>query len=234
MASTSMPTLKVSEIFESIQGEGASAGEPAVFLRLATCNLHCSYCDTKYTWDFNAHRYEDEVKTRRLDDVAAELDLARARRLVVTGGEPLLQSSALGKLLEEIADAFVVEVETNGTLAPTAELIARVAQWNVSPKLSGSGNREGLRLRPAVLAEFRKTQRAWLKLVVADERDVAEAAELVARLSWPSERVLLMPEAQTRDELHARSPLVSAASLARGFGFSPRLHIERFGGRRGT
>ena len=60
---SSEPTkLKLSEVFESIQGEGPSAGLPCVFVRLATCNLHCSYCDTKYTWDWQNYDYEREVR----------------------------------------------------------------------------------------------------------------------------------------------------------------------------
>ncbi len=229
-----MRTLKVSEIFESIQGEGASAGQPAVFLRLATCNLHCSWCDTKYTWDFNNHRYEDEVHTRSVAEVRAALEAARARRLVVTGGEPLLQQASLGALLQALDASFSVEVETNGTLEPAPPVAARVAQWNVSPKLSKSGNREGLRLRLHVLRAFLATERAWLKLVVADEADVEEAEQLICALGWPRERALLMPEARTREELAARTPFVAAASLSRGLGLSPRLHIERWGGRRGV
>jgi len=227
-------TLKVSEIFASIQGEGASAGEPALFLRLATCNLHCTWCDTKYTWDFNNYRYEDEVRTRSVADVLAEVARAEPRRLVVTGGEPLLQQRGLAELLPSLAPDYVVEVETNGTLEPAPELVRRVDQWNVSPKLSKSGNRAGLRLRAHVLRAFVATKRAWLKLVVADEADVAEAQALIDDLAWPKERALLMPQASTREELSARMPFVSAASLARGLGVSPRLHVERWGGRRGV
>lgn len=225
-------SLKVSEIFESIQGEGATAGEPAVFLRLATCNLCCSWCDTKYTWDFNNYRYEDEVKSRRVPDVAAELARARARRLVITGGEPLLQQPGLTDLLSELA-GFTLEIETNGTLAPAAELATRVDQWNVSPKLSTSGNRPGRSIKKPALAAFLATGRAWLKLVVADDADAREAEALVAELGWPRERVLFMPRAASREELAARAPFVSALALARGLGVSPRLHIERFGGGRG-
>ena len=227
-------TLKVSEIFESIQGEGASAGEPAVFLRLATCNLHCAWCDTKYTWDFNNYRYEAEVTTRSVAEVAARVESASARRLVVTGGEPLMQQTGVAELLRGLPAGFVIEVETNGTLEPARELVARVDQWNVSPKLSKSGNRRSLRLRPQVLATFKASGRAWLKLVVADEADVEEAEQLIRELSWPLARVLFMPEASTRRELLHRAPFVAAAALARGVAVSPRLHLEQFDGRRGT
>lgn len=226
-------TLKVSEIFESLQGEGVTAGEPAVFLRLATCNLHCVWCDTKYTWDFNQYRYEDEVRSREVGDVARELGRSAARRLVITGGEPLLQQRALEALTVELGSGWTLEVETNGTLAPSRNLGERVDQWNVSPKLSNSENRESLRVRPAALARLLETGRAWLKLVVANEADVAEAGELVSRLGWPAERVLLMPEAGTRELCEARMPFVLAASGVRGWRSSGRLHLELWGGRRG-
>ena len=227
-------SLKVSEVFESIQGEGASAGEPAVFLRLATCNLHCSWCDTKYTWDFNNHAYEAEVTTRLVDDVGRQIQAAAARRLVVTGGEPLLQQAGLAQLLHQLSTDHFVEVETNGTLEPKPELARRVDQWNVSPKLSGSGNRPGLRIRPRALAALAATGRAWLKLVVADEGDVLEAEQLIGELAWPKARVLFMPQARTRRELVLRAPFVENAARARGVGVSPRLHVERWDGRRGT
>lgn len=227
-------SLKVSEIFASIQGEGVTAGEPATFLRLATCNLHCSFCDTKYTWDFNNHRYEDEVRVLEVSEVSRTIADHAPRRLVITGGEPMLQQPGVTRVLELLGPDFVVEVETNGTLEPSPELAARVAQWNVSPKLANSGNREGLRLRPQVLARYLATGRAFLKLVVRDASDTEEAAALVTRLGWPTERVLFMPEARTPEELTKRHDFVRAESLARGFGVSPRLHVERFGGRRGT
>jgi organic radical activating enzyme len=228
------PTLKVSEIFESVQGEGATAGEPAVFLRLATCNLHCGWCDTRYTWDFNNYRYEDEVTTRDVPDVVSELSSFSTPRLVITGGEPMLQQPGVGALLSRLSPATVVEVETNGTLAPRPELEARIDQWNVSPKLSRSGNRRSLAQRPAVLTRFLATGRAWLKLVVADEADVAEAEALIDALGWPRGRALLMAEARTRAELEARATFVEAAARARGLGVSPRLHVERWDGRRGV
>ena len=90
-------TLKISEIFESIQGEGASAGAPCSFLRLATCNLRCSYCDTKYSWDFKNYDYDTEVELVSVDEVLRRLP--RTDRIVVTGGEPLLQQGALLELL---------------------------------------------------------------------------------------------------------------------------------------
>src|SRR3954468_10173863 len=94
MASTSA-MLKVSEIFESLQGEGVSTGMPCIFVRLAQCNLHCTWCDTKYTWDFERYRYEDEGREVTAREIAERVNATVSRRLVLTGGEPLLQQRPL-------------------------------------------------------------------------------------------------------------------------------------------
>jgi len=232
--STTSPTLKVSEIFESLQGEGFSSGTPCIFVRLAQCNLHCVWCDTKYTWDFERYRYEDEVQELSVTEVAQRVNAAASRRLVLTGGEPLLQQRALKEFFARLAPDIVVEVETNGTIVPEAAALTRVNQWNVSPKLANAGDPEQFRIRPEALAALRESGRAYLKLVVSSAPDFAEAEALVARLSWPNERVCLMPEAADREQLRARSLSVAEAAHARGFRFSSRLHLELWGGRRGT
>lgn len=228
------PALLVSELFESIQGEGPSAGEPATFLRLARCNLHCRYCDTRYTWDFERYRFEDEVHERRILEVAEEVRRATAPRLVVTGGEPLMQQRGLGVLLGALPPTLFVEVETNGTMAPEPPLAERIDQWNVSPKLSNGGDPEALRIRPAALAALLATGRAFLKLVVGGPPDLMEAEALIAGTGWPRERVMLMPEAASRAELAERGAFVREAALTRGLRYSPRLHVERWDGARGV
>jgi len=233
MASTSA-MLKVSEIFESLQGEGVSTGAPCIFVRLAQCNLHCNWCDTKYTWDFERYRYEDEVREQSVADVAQRVNAARSRRLVLTGGEPLLQQRALKEFFARLAPDIAVEVETNGTIVPEAAALSRVTQWNVSPKLTNAGDPEQFRIRPEALMALRDSGRAYLKLVVNGDADCAEADALVTRLAWPSERVSLMPEASDREQLRARSFAVAEAARARSYRFSSRLHLELWGGRRGT
>ncbi|HEY3252324.1 MAG TPA: 7-carboxy-7-deazaguanine synthase QueE [Polyangiaceae bacterium] len=227
-------TLKVSEIFESLQGEGVSTGAPCIFVRLAQCNLHCSWCDTKYTWDFERYRYEDEVREQSSADVAQLVNAATSRRLVLTGGEPLLQQRALRELFARLAPDITVEVETNGTIVPEPAALSRVNQWNVSPKLSNAGDPEPFRIRPEALLALRDSGLAYLKLVVQGDADFAEADALVARLAWPKERVTLMPQAADREQLRARSFAVAEAARARSYRFSSRLHLELWGGRRGT
>lgn len=118
------------EIFHSIQGEGASQGTPCVFLRLAGCNLACSWCDTAYSWNGTS----PAVKLSPEEAAAAVLHYP-CRRLVITGGEPLVQQKALPGLLRLLPEHFV-EMETNGAILPDEELLHHIGQFNVSPKPS--------------------------------------------------------------------------------------------------
>jgi organic radical activating enzyme len=226
--------LRLSEVFDSLQGEGVSSGKPCRFVRLALCNLHCHYCDTKYTWDFAQHDYDTEVREVELGAVAEQIASAPQRHVVLTGGEPLLQQRALAKVLERVPPEVFIEVETNGTRVPLPALAARIDQWNVSPKLSSAGDPEELRIRPEALASLRDTGRAYLKLVVRSEADVREAEALRERFGFERQRTLLMPEAATPEDLAAHSPAVAAWSQQLGVRFSSRLHLALWGGRRGT
>jgi organic radical activating enzyme len=231
--SASDDVLSVSELFESVQGEGASAGAPCVFLRLSHCNLRCSWCDTKYSWDFRRYRIEDETALEGVADIARRVQAFGSARLVVTGGEPLIQQHGLARLFTLLPPELAIEIETNGTLEPLALLLERVTQWNVSPKLANGGDPLERRLRPRVLATLLATERAYLKLVVATRADAEEAEALITSTGWAKERVFLMAQAATRVELGARAPLVQAEALRRGLRYSPRLHVERWDGARG-
>jgi organic radical activating enzyme len=230
----SSDVLRLSEVFDSLQGEGVNIGKPCRFLRLAICNLHCHYCDTKYTWDFEHYDFEREVRTVPIADVAQQLADVPSGHVVITGGEPLLQQRALASLLERISPELFLEVETNGTRVPSRALLARVDQWNVSPKLASAGDAEALRIRPDALRALHGSGRAYLKIVVKTERDRDEAEALRQTFGFERSRTLLMPEAATREELDLRSPQVAAFAQSLSLRFSGRLHLALWGGRRGT
>ena len=105
----------VPEIFHSLQGEGVSCGKPSVFVRLSQCNLHCIWCDTAYTWNFQGteflHRDDAPGVPRKFDRAQETIDLTvealadrlvsqPCRRIIFTGGEPLLQQRELGDLVQ--------------------------------------------------------------------------------------------------------------------------------------
>ena len=216
---------RVAEIFYSIQGEGATAGLPAVFVRLQGCTVGCVWCDTKYSWDPGAGRAVD------LDALIEEISVFPCRRVVITGGEPL-ESPLFTPLLRALGGTFTIEVETSGTLPPPAG-VDRAIQWNVSLKLAGSGVDEARRIRPDAIRGF-LSREAWWKFVVSEEGDVSEVLRVAERFALPPGRILLQPESVRRDELLERSPWVVEACKRHGFRFSPRLHLMLWGARRGV
>lgn len=217
-------TGRIAEVFFSIQGEGATAGTPAVFVRLQGCSVGCAWCDTKYSWDPGAGR---EVA---LEDLVEEAAAFPCRRCVITGGEPL-ESPLFSPLVHALrARGFTLEVETSGTLPPPA---VTVDQWNVSVKLAGSGVPEAKRINPEAIRRFLRLG-AWWKFVVVDAADVAEVLRLAERFAIPREKILLMPEGVRREETLERSPWVAEECQRYGFRFSPRLHILLWGARRGV
>jgi 7-carboxy-7-deazaguanine synthase len=205
----------------------------ATFLRLAACNLRCRYCDTPYTWDFERFDASSEVHTHLIDALADHLLADNPQRLVVTGGEPLLQQQALVALFERLPAALAIEIETNGTILPLAALFDRVSQWNVSPKLAFSGMPSDERLVRSVLEAFAACERAWLKLVVAEPSDMQEGDQIIADLGWPSDRVVWMPEGTSAQRLNLRGRWLAEQAVARNQRFSTRLHVLLWGDQRG-
>jgi 7-carboxy-7-deazaguanine synthase len=222
------------EIFASVQGEGVSAGVPSTFVRLATCNLRCSWCDTAYTWDWSRFDRVEQVLELDIDDSAASIRALPPRNVVITGGEPLIQKRALAPLLWQLkSEGFRIEFETNGTIAP-GELGGVVDQWNVSPKLGNSGN-EGLdRLPGPSLQEFAVRENAFFKFVVDAPGDLAEVEALRDEFGIPPGRIVLMPQGTSAADLNARSPWLAEACTQRGYRFSSRLHILIWGDKRGV
>lgn len=219
-------TGRIAEVFFSIQGEGPTAGLPAVFVRLQGCSVGCAWCDTKYSWDPAGGRQID------LGALVAEVAAYPCRRIVITGGEPL-ESALFSPLVADLRDRGMdVEVETSGTVVPPAPVDGPI-QWNVSVKLAGSGVARARRINAEAIARFRERQ-AWWKFVVGDDDDLAEVLDLAERFALPRERILLQPEAIRPEHLAARSPWVIEACKRHGFRFSPRLHVMTWGARRGV
>jgi len=232
------------EIFASLQGEGASIGRPVAFVRLSRCNLACHWCDTAYTWRFagdnRPHRdnlaFERAANQLTLDeaDVAGRIAALGQNRLVITGGEPLLQGAALARMIALLPQPTAIEIETNGTVAPHAALDPLVSQYNVSPKLAHSGNPAELALVPERLAAFAADPRAWFKFVIASPGDLAEVLALREAHHMAAERILLMPEGTSPATLRERMAWLAPLALKHGLRLTDRLHIHLYGDTRGT
>lgn len=223
--------MKIAELFYSLQGEGSLIGVPSVFIRTSGCNLRCSWCDTPYT------SWQPEGAELSLDRLLDEVKSHPARHVVVTGGEPMIAPEII-PLTERLNRLGLhITIETAGTVfQPVA-----CDLMSISPKLSNStpaGNfaaqHERLRIRPDVLTDLMSRYDYQLKFVVEKPEDLEELRALVTTLSADPQRVVLMPEGTDRDVLRERGVWLAEIAKAEGFRFTPRLHVELWGNRRGV
>ncbi len=220
----------VNEIFYSVQGEGVSIGKPALFVRLQLCNLTCVWCDTKYTWDVTHPDYA-QYEVLSPEALFQRLSQYPCRRLVITGGEPLLHTDAIEQLLELLGPEWALEIETNGTL-PGSPAIRGRCQLNISPKLPSARNRART-IKPAVMAQLLSSRDPWFKFVVADLTDFAAMVAIIEQCGLPAERIIVMPEGQDSATLAEHARLVVEEVKRRGYRLLPRLHVLMYGNQRG-
>lgn len=225
------------ELFASIQGEGFSVGVPSVFVRVAECNLTCTWCDTRYTWDWDRYDRDRETMQLPVDEVVTRVLAAAGdsiKNAVLTGGEPLLHQEDLVELAASLrAKGFRIEIETNGAIEPSEELLDVVDQWNVSPKLDSSGNKKSARLRTGPLTRFAVLPNAWFKFVACSGEDLDEIESIATTFALPRDRILVMPEGTEPVALLERSKALVPLVQARGFRFGTRLHVLLWGDGRG-
>lgn len=225
----------VSEIFESIQGEGNYAGAFSLFVRFQFCNLTCSWCDTKYTWfaDSGKHTpWQADALTQRIAE-------ARPQNIIFTGGEPTLYP-----LDQLVVPGKKFHVETNGFYIPTQPLevnlhsgqaFSRPAMdehtisafnWVVSPKLANSRqprSEEALRF-------WARQPYAVFKFVTRSVADLNEVEQWMDEFGMARSKVYIALEGQTA-ELQMKPDMVDEI-VRRGLHFSPRLHVLLWGNKR--
>lgn len=256
------PVLGTVQIFLTLQGEGLDTGVPAVFLRLAGCQLHCSFCDTPETWVFTdelvrAHKdhtlYDPAIWIRRMtfDEVFEAIYTLRLTvpgpcNLVITGGEPLVQQQMLAEFFKkydlQLMAFRLIEIETNGGITPNIAVASRAGRFNVSVKLSNSGNDLKVAQRPSALKvyagwareEERDTPEVLFKFVVATERDGQEVEALIKEYDIYPGSVLLMPEGRTPEELAAKAKEIAELCIKKGYRYCPRLQVELWGQKKGV
>lgn len=227
--------MKIAEIFYSIQGEGALVGVPSVFVRTSGCNLRCVWCDTPYT------SWRPEGSERSIDSVVSEVSSYPASHVVVTGGEPMIAPEIVPLTTALKASGLHITVETAGTVyAPVA-----CDLMSISPKLSNSTPREleggrfaaqheRLRYRPGILKRLMGNFEHQFKFVVASPCDIEEVRQIANELGLDAARIILMPEGIDREIVRERGLWVAEECKQYGYRFSPRLHIDLWGDRRGV
>jgi 7-carboxy-7-deazaguanine synthase len=226
--------MKINEIFYSLQGEGFLAGVPSVFVRIAGCPLRCRWCDTKYAWS------EEAGRQYSIDEIIRTVQKWPCKFVVITGGEPMVNSE-LPQLARELKDADKhITIETAG-IAYIPDMPCDL--MSISPKLSNSvpddvklaAIHKNSKLDLAVLEELIDNYNYQLKFVVDSVNDLPEIQEVLDKIiNVDAEKVMLMPQAATRDELLAKSPMVADMCKLVGFAFSQRLQVILWNDERGT
>jgi 7-carboxy-7-deazaguanine synthase len=156
------------EIYKSVQGESSFAGLPCIFVRLAGCNLRCSWCDSEYTFTGGYKQTPEEVE-------AAIAALAPVRLVEFTGGEPMLQTGELVSLMRKlIRDGYELLLETSGE-RPLAEVPPQVHKI-VDVKCPGSGEAAGSFRIENIVALTRNDE---VKFVISDRADYEFARDFI-------------------------------------------------------
>ncbi|HYK18745.1 MAG TPA: 7-carboxy-7-deazaguanine synthase QueE [Bryobacteraceae bacterium] len=224
--------MKIAEIFYSLQGEGSLIGTPSVFVRTIGCNLRCTWCDTPYT------SWAPEGEERSLDSLVDEVNRYGAMHVVITGGEPMIAPE-----IEELTHRLPqhITIETAGTV----DTPVRCDLMSISPKLANSTpfdrdngrwaqQHERLRYQPEVLKRLIQLYSYQLKFVIVDPADIAQVRAIVEEIGAAKSRVVLMAEGIDRSVLAERGRWLAEIAKREGYRFTPRLHVDLWGNRRGV
>lgn len=228
--------MRICELYKSIQGEGLLTGTESVFVRTSGCNLRCHFCDTPFaSWNPEG----DEISVSSVVQQCRDLE---ASHVVITGGEPMLPATMVALTEALHGEAMHITIETAGTIdrPVVCDLMS------ISPKLSNSTpdaehyalwatRHEARRHRPDVIRRLTDDYRYQIKFVVDQPDDLREIETWLDEFPRIcADRVLLMPQGTTTEELEQREPWIRDYCASRGFRFCPRMHIVWYGNRRGT
>jgi len=231
--------LAVSEVFYSIQGEGKTMGIPSVFVRLGGCNLMCGGMGTQFDgelhnnakWRCDTIEVWMKAQSKEFDQVLPE-DCVKAIKnnahLIITGGEPTMQQKAVVEFLRyvraNINENVFVEMETNGTIQASAELLNQINLFNCSPKLSNSGNDVEQTFKPDVISMLNNTNTIF-KFVISNEEDWKEVCELYIPIV-DRNKIWLMPAGENQELISQTKQYVAELARDNYLNFTTRLHIE--------
>lgn len=245
MTETKLPGLTVSEIFgPTVSGEGASLGRRCGFLRLMGCNLHCSWCDTKYTWDASQYDLREQGTWMSWAEIVDQIIAMNVDLVIISGGEPLLHQNrpAWELVIRALAGAGIsVEVETNGTVIPNRASRDWVRRFTVSPKLAHAGDPEHLRIVPEAIGAYRLMlehfgewkDRVIFKFVCGIPDHVAEVQRWAKIFQIEPRWIWIMPLGATQTDTFISLSKIADAAITAGFNVTPRLHIDIWGNTRG-
>lgn len=215
--------LSVCEFFSSIQGEGLLIGMPATFVRLSGCNLHCSYCDTKY---------HVEKEAIGFDALLAQVRRLRNRHIVWTGGEPLIQWEGLKEAIKKLGYEYEHHLETNGVCSLESNHAFHFSSIAVSPKLKSSGQvldvDEIVERWVELVRHSYGRVNVFFKFVISNEEDRAQLGELIQ--GWTSKApfpvpIVLQPQTEEPDWKHEFNKTIHWATKEPPWNTEPDIRL---------
>lgn len=221
-------------VFHTLQGEGNSVWLQATFIRLTNCNLSCLYCDSYYSWKKDSSEYYAEANDIAISSLTEEIIKAQqekwltvpCRRVVFTGGEPLLQMSKIERWGRE-NPSFEIHIETNGTIAPS-QWILEHCHISCSPKTQNSWNTKERRFKPDALIAIMSAKSFLFKFVVSSQEDITEVLTDFSMI--PREKIYFMAEGVTEEGTARKYKELASRILSEGVNATPRFHATLFDG----
>ncbi len=214
--------MLINEIFQNIQGESRNLGKPSIFIRTQGCNVKCSFCDTAYTFDGS------EVGTKMtVNEIRQSIKKYSAKHIVITGGEPLIQSDIIDLIDKLIKNDYTIEIETSGTvdISKFRKNAFKNCKFNVSPKLYSAMPK----IKPnadLLIKYFLESNQTDLKFVIKNDNDWKEAVNIAKTIyrklskfsKWKEEKQLygrcyFMPEGRCLKELNKNSRFIISRLL---------------------
>jgi len=229
--------ININEVFgPTIQGEGIHQGQLVGFVRLANCNLACSWCDTPYSWDWSRFDKNAEIAEYEIADLVDIIRLWEVDRVILTGGEPLLQQDALIELARALP-LIKFDIETNGTIAPKEELATLIDMFCVSPKLSHSGDVYKKRIKtPSItrFVELANQGKAFFKFVCKQDSDFQEIDLIREEYKMSNRHVWIMPEGANIEDQMNNLQKITDTVVNHSYNLTTRLHVLAWGSKRGV
>lgn len=176
--------MRISEIFHSIEGEGIEVGRPEIFVRLASCNLKCTWCDTKYS--------RNDGQEMSLNEIINKITKYPCKSVSITGGEPLLQRGELLELIRQLKNSdYWIQINTNGTILDR-EIFELVDLVSMDCKCPSSGMKSDL----GVLKQARDlfSPKSQFKFVISNEEDYQYAKNIITSLLKGVPNVIFQPQ----------------------------------------
>lgn len=161
--------MKVIEIFKSINGEGLKQGELALFIRLALCNLRCSYCDTTYSFN------NPSFKNMSIDEIVAIAKDSNIKNITLTGGEPLLSNEVRDLITSLSSEGFNIEIETNGSIDILPFKDINNVSFTLDYKCPSSNEEDKMNLKNYNYI----TKKDSVKFVVGNKIDLEKAYKII-------------------------------------------------------